>query len=106
MWPFMCSCEAYLPAIPKMLTRHDMICGGEGQQESGEYTNCKRMMISSLIYRWSVAGQESDTYKNKAREGTDLRSDVESKRVVGCISCDIGMIAVKAVHSCGAAGKT
>jgi len=58
-----------------------------------------------LIYHWSVAGQESDACKNKAREGTDPHGDVESKRVVGCVSCDIGMTAVEAVRSCGTAGE-
>ena len=52
-----------------------------------------------------MASQESDAHKNKAREGTDLRSNVENKRVVGCMLCDIGMIAVEAARSCGTAGE-
>jgi len=71
-----------------MLTRRDTICGGEGQRESGERTNCKRTMMSrpiGPIYRQSVAGQESDACKNKVREGTDLRDDVESKSGGVCV---------------------
>jgi len=87
-----------------------MICGGEGQQEQGMYklqkNNDKRGPLAQfMIYHQSVASQELDAYKNKAREGTDPHGDVESKSVVGCMSCDIGMMAVKAARSCGTAGK-
>jgi len=57
------------------------------------------------IYCQSVAGRESDARKNKAREGTDPHGDVESKRVVGCASCDVGMMAIKAARSCGTASE-
>jgi len=108
LWLFTCSCEACLPVIPKTPMRCDTICGGEGQRESRERTNCKRTMMSGPIgpiYCRSVAGRESDACKNKVREGTDPHNDVESKRVVGCTSCDVGMMAVKVAHSCGAAGE-
>ena len=32
---------------------------------------------------------------------TDLHGDVESKNVVGCVSCHVGMTAVEAARSCG-----